>query len=146
MAKTIDMQLMRYINLFGKISHVSTTDCFVYNNTIFFAVPKALMMQAIGRNGENVKRISETFSKRIKIVSMPSEKEITDDKISALKRFITEVVAPVEFTGLDFTDDVVVLSGSRESKAILIGRDRSREKELADVLERIFGVKAFKIV
>ncbi len=146
MAKTIDMQLMRYINLFEKISRVSTTDCFIYNNTIFFAVPKALMMQAIGRNGENVKRISETFSKRIKVVSMPSDKEILDDKMGALKRFITEVVLPVEFTGLDFNDDVVVLSGSRESKAILIGRDRSREKELAHVLEKIFGVKAFKIV
>ena len=146
MAKTIDMQLMRYINLFERVSRVSTTDCFVYNNTIYFAVPKKLVMIAVGRNGENVKRVSETFRKKIKIVAMPSEAEIAEDKFNALKRFVTEVVAPIEFTGFDFKDDVITLAGSRESKAILIGRDRSREKELSEVLERTFGIKELKIM
>ena len=146
MSRTIDMQLMRYINLFGKVARVSTTDCFVYNNTIYFAVPKAFMMQAIGRNGENVKIISETFRKKVKIVSMPSDTELVNDKMSALKRFIAEVVSPIEFTGIDFKDDIITISGSRESKAMLIGRDRSREKELSEVLERSFGIKGFKIM
>lgn len=146
MAKTIDMQLMRYINLFERVSRVSTTDCFVYNNTIYFAVPKKLVMAAVGRNGENVKKVSETFRKKIKIVAMPSESEIAEDKFNALKKFVAEVVAPIEFTGFDFKDDIITLAGSRENKAILIGRDRSREKELSEVLERTFGIKELKIM
>jgi transcription antitermination factor NusA-like protein len=143
--KTIDMQLMRYINLFGRISRVSTTDCFVYNNTIYFAVPKKFVMIAVGRNGENVKRISETLRRKIRIVAMPSAQEIDDSKIESLKRFLTDVVAPVKFSSIELKDDVVVLSGDRESKAILIGRDRCREKELSEVLEKMFGVKGLKI-
>jgi NusA-like KH domain protein len=144
-AKTIDMQLMRYINLFERISRVSTTDCFVYNNTIYFAVPKKLVMAAVGKNGENVKRIAETLGKKIKVVAMPTEKELADDMFSALKSFLIAVVAPVEFTGFDFNGEVVSISGSRESKAIMIGRDRVKEKELAEVLKRTFGVKEFRI-
>ena len=146
MARTIDMQLMRYINLFERITRVSTTDCFVYNNTIYFAVPKALMMQAVGRNGDNVKRVSETFRKKVKIVVMPSDSEIANDKMIALKKFVTEVVAPIEFTGFDLQDDKIIISGSRENKAMLIGRDRSKEKELSEVLERSFGIKELKIM
>lgn len=144
-AKIIDMQLMRYINLFERVSRVSTTDCFVYNNTIYFAVPKKLVMSAVGRNGENVKHIAETLGKKIKIVAMPNEADLDKDKFNSVKNFLTEVVAPVEFTGFDLVDGVATLSGSRESKAILIGRDRVKEKELAEVLERTFGIKEFKI-
>ncbi len=143
-AKTIDMQVMRYINLFGRISRVSTTNCFVYNNTIYFAVPKNQVMFAVGRNGENVKQLSEVLRRKIRIVAEPNE---GGDRIHALKKFIEEVVAPVEFTSLDLNNDgVLVLSGEREAKAMLIGRDRSKEKELAEVLERNFGVKEFKII
>ena len=146
MPQTIDMQLMRYINLFGRVTRISTTNCFVYNNTIYFAVPKAFMTQAIGKGAENVRRVSETFRKKVKIVVMPNDSEIENDKITALKKFVTEVVSPVEFTSFEMKENIVTLSGSRESKAILIGRDRNREKELAEVLEKLFGVKEFKIM
>ena len=49
MAEIIDMQLMRYINLFSRTTRVPTTKCFVYNNQIVFAVPKAKVSVAIGR-------------------------------------------------------------------------------------------------
>ena len=54
MAGVIDMQLMRYINLFSRISKVSTTKCFTYNNQIIFAVPKDKVSMAIGKGAENV--------------------------------------------------------------------------------------------
>jgi len=145
MTKTIDMQLMRYINLFERISRVSTTNCFVYNNTIYFAVPKKLVMSAVGKNGENVKRIAETLGRKIKIVSMPNELSMQNDLFNSIKNFLVEVVSPIEFTGFDFVDGMVSISGDRESKAILIGRDRTREKELAEILKITFGVKEFKI-
>ena len=41
--KTIDMQDMRYLNLFGRITQVQTRLCFQYNNFIVFCVPKGLV-------------------------------------------------------------------------------------------------------
>jgi hypothetical protein len=48
MAGVIDMQLMRYINLFARTTKVQTTKVFVYNNQIIFAVPKAKVSIAFG--------------------------------------------------------------------------------------------------
>ncbi len=147
------MQLMRYINLFGKITRISTTDCFVYNNTLYFAVPKSLMSQALGKNAENVKTISEVLRKKIRIVAAPmndnfNKSESGKQKSEILKQFVTNIVAPIEFEDLIFdpTTQAAVISGSRDSKAMLIGRDRVRAKELEEVLTRTFGIKELKFV
>lgn len=64
MAQIIDMKLMRYINLFEKISHVSTTSCFVYNNIIIFGVPSAMVSKAIGKQGENMKKLGMRLGRK----------------------------------------------------------------------------------
>ena len=142
MAKTIDMQLIRYINFFEKVAGVSTTSCFVYNNTIYFAVPKASVMKAVGRNGENVKHISEVFRKKIRVVPLPND----FNDAESLKNFFMEIVSPVEITGVELKEGFIVLSGSRESKAILIGRNRVRETELSEAVKTTFGLKGLKIM
>lgn len=150
MGKTIDMQLMRYINLFARVSRVSTTDCFVYNDTIYFAVPKKMMSEAIGKSASNVKTLSETLRRRIRVISAPKkeffDKADNSEKEKIIEEFIREIVAPVEFTSFNFIEGVATVSGTRESKAMMIGRDRAREKELNEILERTFGVKEFKVI
>ena len=148
MGKEIDMQLMRYINLFERISRVSTLNCFVYNNTIYFAVPKSLVRQAIGRGGENIKMLSETLRRKIRVVSLiKSEGANLEEsaKAKVIGEFVKEVVAPVELSSFEFQDGVFSVSGTRESKAILIGRNRVKEQELSEVLQRTFGIKEFKV-
>ena len=150
MGKTIDMQFMRYINLFEGISRISTTDCFIYNNTIYFAVKPSLLSKAVGKNGANVRQISETLRKRVRVISMPAIEKFdngsSEEKNKILKNFILEVVSPMEFTTLDYVDSVVSISGSREQKAMMIGRDRSKQVELQEVLSRTFGVKELKFI
>ena len=138
MAKTIDMQFMRYINLFEKISHVATTNCFVYNNTIIFAVPKAQVSQAIGPGASNVKRMSETLRKKIKVITMPSGD-------AGIKKFIEEIVEPIKLNGLELKDGIVMISADRQGKAMLIGRNRVREQELTEILTKTLKVQGLKI-
>lgn len=151
MSKTIDMQLMRYINLFAKIAKVQTHNCFVYNNTIYFAVPKKDVTKALGKNASNVKKISETLRKRVRVISKPKTELVdsdkaTEEKENALKTFVAEIVAPVEFSSFDFKpeENTVTISGTREQKAMMIGRDRVRQKELQEILDRNFGVKVVR--
>ena len=59
MANTIDMQDIRYLNLFNKITRVSTRFCFKYNEMIIFCVPKQLISKALGERGKNIKQINE---------------------------------------------------------------------------------------
>jgi NusA-like KH domain protein len=138
MAKTIDMQFIRYINLFEKFSRVSTTNCFIYNNTLFFAVPKSKLFQAIGTNGNNIKKIGDILRKRVKIVEMPSE-------VQGVNKFVRDVVYPVEFDGLEVNGKEVVISATMQNRAMLIGRGRVREAELLEILNKSFGIDKIKI-
>ncbi len=137
--KIIDMQLMRYINLFSKIARVPTTNCFVYNNMIIFAVPKDKVSFAVGKNGVNVKKLSETLRRKIKIIEMP----VGDNGVS---KFVVGVTSPVEFNKLEVRDNVAVINAGRESKAALIGRGRVRERELASILKKVFSISGVRII
>jgi len=132
--------LMRYINLFAKMTRVQTTKVFVYNNQIVFAVPRAKVSEAIGRGAVNVKRLNEILRKKIKVVAMPA---VDDD--SGIGKFVEETVAPVEFNKIEVKENSVVVTAGRQSKAALIGRGRQREKELADVLKNFFHISKLRI-
>jgi transcription antitermination factor NusA-like protein len=140
MANIIDMQLMRYINLFARTTKVTTTKVFYYNNGIVFAVPKAKMSLAIGKGACNIKKMSETLRKKIRVVAMPAV-----DDVEGIKKFVGDVVAPIEFVGIEMKGGSIVVNAGRQSKAALIGRNRVREKELADVLKSFFGVSKLRI-
>jgi|TARA_B100001964_G_scaffold244217_1_gene324807 N utilization substance protein A len=140
MAVIIDMQLMRYINLFARTTKVSTTKVFVYNNQIIFAVPKAKVSLAIGKGAVNVKKLNEILRKKIKVVAMPAI-----DSNEGIGKFVEDVVAPIEFNKVEVKDDSVVVNAGRQSKAALIGRNRMREKELGDVLRNFFHITKLRI-
>jgi transcription antitermination factor NusA-like protein len=134
----IDMQTMRYLNLFNKVSHVKTTRCFVYNNTILFAVPSAMMRQAIGPEARNVHIIQETLGKRVKIIA---EAQGPRD----VEKFVRSVVDPVSFKSLSVEGDEAVINAGGQYKAALIGRNKARLDELALIIQNVFG-KQLKIV
>jgi len=141
MASVIDMQLMRYINLFAKTTGVQTTKVFVYNNQIVFAVPKSKVSIAIGRGAVNARRLNEILRKKIKVVAMPEV-----DSNEGIGKFVEETVAPIEFNKIEVKENSVVVTAGRQSKAALIGRNRTREKELADVLKNFFHIAKLRIV
>ena len=138
MANIIDMQVMRYINLFQKVTGIETRHCFQYNNQIIFAVPKTMLFKAIGKDGRNVKMVSSAFRKKIKIIPMAEGPE-------QLSKFIEDLVAPITFNGIEMSPNQLTLNAGRESKAALIGRNRTREKELAEILKGTFKIPKLKI-
>ena len=76
---TINIQTMRYINLLDSTSRVKTRKCFVYNNTIIFAVPSELMSRAIGPNASNIHYLQEKLGKRIRQVDLLRHKSPRSD-------------------------------------------------------------------
>ena len=137
MAGTIDMQDMRYLNLFEKITRVSTRYCFKYNEAIVFCVPRSLVSRAIGEKGINVKKMNEILNKRIKVIPQPLG-------IDDAKKFIESIVSPVTFKELEVNDEIILTAGS-QSKAALIGRNKRRLLELQKISRDYFG-KELKIV
>ena len=137
MANTIDMQDMRHLNLIEKITKIRTRFCFMYNETIFFCVPKQFVSKAIGERGRNIKNMSEILRRKIKIIPIPNG-------IEHAKYFIESIVAPVEFKEIQISKDEIILTAWRQSKAALIGRNKRRLMEMKKIIGDFFG-RDFKI-
>ncbi len=138
MGNTIDMQDLRHLSLFRKITHISTQFCFHYNDTIFFCVPRALVSRAVGENGMNVRRMYEILRKRVKIVAGP--RGIEDAEL-----FIKAIVSPVTFKNLEIREDEIILTAGSQSKASLLGRNKRRLLEMQKIVKGFFG-KEYRIV
>lgn len=128
--KTLDMQFIRYLNLFEKITRVRTKNCFSYNNAIIFGVPYMQVSRAIGQNGENIKQMSEILGRKIKVIAFPARN---------IHEMISRIVEPVRFKNLEVKNNEVIITAGRESKASLIGRNRARLEELNNIVKEYYG-------
>ena len=138
MAGTISMQDMRHLNLFRRITGVSTRHVLQYNETIIFCVPKNLIRKAMGDKRSNLRKISEILGRRIKVIPLPKG-------IQHTKEFIKTIVFPVEFNDLEIKDDEIVLTAGSRNKAALLGRHKRRYLEMQKIVKDFFG-KEFRII
>lgn len=132
------MQDIRHLNLFEKITRIQTRFSFKYNDTLIFGVPKPFLLQAIGRDSENLRKIHGILKTRVKVVPLP--KGIED-----LKIFVERIVAPVKFKEIEVIGDDIVLTAGSESKAALIGRNKRRLLEMQKIIADYFS-KGFRII
>lgn len=138
MGSTINMQDMRYLNLFRNITKVSTQSCFKYNQALVFCVPKELVSKAIGENGKNSKHLSKILNKKIKIIPAPKDSE-------SVKEFIQAVISPNELKDVEVKDDEIIITAGSNNKASLIGREKRRLLEMKKIVRDFFG-KEVRIV
>lgn len=135
---TIDMQTMRYINLFERIARVRATKCFVYNNTIYFAVPAKFFGKA--NVSQTSRMIADQLGKRVRIIRDSNE------DVNSVGKFVSDVVSPAGFDNFELQEGVyVITAGSRERAATLIGRNKTRLLELSEIIQSYFG-KSIKVV
>lgn len=137
MANTIDMQDLRYLNLFNNVTRINTQYCFEYNNIIFFCVPKNLISRAIGENASNIRRMSEIMKKRVRIIAIPKD-------ISDAKMFIETITNPVQIKEIEINENEIIVGGNVQTKAALIGRNKRRLLEMQSII-RDFFKKNFRV-
>jgi len=138
MKNTINMQDMRYLNLFGKLTQVTTRFCFKYNEMIIFCVPRKLISKSIGKEGRNIKKLSDILRRKIKVIAIPSG-------IEDAREFIEDIVSPVMFKDLDVKSNEIILTAGSQNKAALLGRNKRRFLELQNIVKDYFG-KELKII
>jgi len=133
MEGTLNMQDMRYLNLFGRVTRIDTRFCIRYNGMLIFCVPKNLVMRAVGENARNIRTISEILQKKIRII--PSPRGIQD-----IRTFIEDIVSPTTFKDIAvMNNELIITAGNTQNKANLIGRNKVRLFELQKVAKDYFG-------
>jgi transcription antitermination factor NusA-like protein len=139
MISTINMQDMRHLNLFSRITRINTRFCVRYNNTIIFCVPKEFVMRALGRDGENIRQLSEILGKRVRVI--PTPRGLQD-----ARGFIATIVKPATFKDLEVKgNEIILTAGNMQNKATLMGRGKMRLIEMQKIVKDFFG-KEFRII
>ena len=143
MVKTLSMFFIQYINLFEKLFGLRAEHCFSYNNSIIFVVKPFFIARVMSRHGLKVKKLSFMIRKKTKIVSEP--KGMQD-----INRFVSSIVYPVRFkkitiTGEEDNKEAIINAGGMQSKATLIGRNKTKQKELQNILQEYFGIRNLRI-
>jgi transcription antitermination factor NusA-like protein len=136
MEKTINMQDLRYIKLFGKITNIHTRYCIEYNNVIIFCVPRYLIPRALGEDAKNIRRLKEILKKKVRVISLPKGD-------ADIGNFISAIIQPVDYQSLEILNNEVVVNAGR-NKAALLGRNKRRLLEMQKIIKDFFG-KDFRI-
>lgn len=138
MVRVLDMQFIRYANLFNRITRIRTNHCFQYNNTIVFVVPRKFVLKAIGPNNSNLERLSKIIQKKIKIVAIPHGKE-------DIENFVSIIIKPAKFKSIEIKDNEATIIAGAQSKASLIGKGKCRLEEMKNILDQYFGIKKVRV-
>jgi NusA-like KH domain protein len=141
MRSVMDIKAIQNLNLFEKITGAKARCCFNYNSTMIFVVPRHMLNQALGRNASNINRLSIGLNKRVRIITSPSD----DQDIRDIERFVRSIVYPYDFKNAMIENDELVIFSLPRTKAALIGRDKTRLKELTEVVDCFFGIKKIVI-
>lgn len=130
----LDIKRIQYMNAFERVTGVKAKACFNYNTTVVFVVPKPLMTKTIGKEAVTVKKLAVKIGHKIKIVAAPTSK-------ADLESFIQAITFPHRIKGISSENNKLIIHTNPRTKALIIGRGKTRLRELAEVLERFFRIK-----
>ncbi|MFH0831537.1 MAG: hypothetical protein V1886_01575 [archaeon] len=139
MTRTLEMQFIQYMNFFERAIGLRAKHCFSYNSTIFFVVSPALVPRALGNGAENLKRLSIMLRRKIRIIAAPSS-------ANDAKEFISRLVYPLEINGFTIEGKEGCILAPRQSRAMIIGRNKTKLVELEGVLKEYFGIKKLRVI
>lgn len=141
METKLNITSIQYINLFGDVTGIRATDCFEYGSSMVFVVKPGFVLKAVGKDGGNVKRLSEKIRKKVKVISLPLQHATDYD----LTKFILALIYPIRFKKLTRDEDGITILAGPQAKAQLIGRNSARLNELRNILRKYFKIKRIRI-
>jgi N utilization substance protein A len=124
---------VRIVGTFERLIGVHVRDCIVDDDTVYFLIEPGKMGLAIGRNGANIKNISGTLGKKVKIFEYADTPE-------KLVRSLIPVI-----NSLDISNGVVTVSVPASERSAVIGKSGKNIKIIRLFLDRHFAIKNLRL-
>lgn len=127
----LDLKTMGYISVFEKYTHAIVKDCFLTGNVLVFVIKEGQIGKAIGKKGINIKNLSKKFKKPLRII------EFSDN----IEKFVKNLIYPVKTHIEKRGNKIVIATEDTKTKGFLFGRDKSKLKDMQEVVKRYFDVE-----
>lgn len=125
----LDIETIGYVNTFENLTRVGVKDCFLdKNNNLVFIVDFGKAGMAIGKDGSNIKRLSNMLKKRIKVI------EFNSDPV----KFAANVIQPLKGEIRQEDKIIIIKADSMQDKAKLIGRNKQNLNALQELINKYF--------
>lgn len=126
----LDQRLIGYITLFENLTRAKVKDAFLdREDRVVFVVNEGDAGKAIGKNGNNIKRISKMIKRNIKVIEYSSD--VVD--------FIKSAINPIIADSIEIENNIVTIrSKDLHTKSILIGRDKRNINNLNNLVKKYF--------
>jgi len=128
--------LIKFISLFESLTRAKVKDCIEDGKSLLFIVEENEIGKAIGKKGENVRRIENALKRKIKIVEFNS----------SMLDFIKNLVSPVQLVDISEEEGIVTIRASDlKSRGYLIGRDGQNLRKYEEIIRRYFDITEIKV-
>lgn len=124
MSITYDQRTIGIIATFEQITKTTVKNC-VIDNSILFVVKEGDAGKAIGKQGLNIKKLSNLLKKPVRVV------EYTEDPIQFVKNLTKNTNSKVY---KDPNGEIIIHPATGKDKGIILGRDKQHLKLLQDLL------------
>jgi len=133
----ITVEELRYLSIFQDLTRALPYRCIIdeEGDRLIFLVKESDLGRAIGRNGRNVRLLSEIFKKKVEVVAY------SDDLETMVRHLFPGVkIESIEIRERPNKEKVVIVKVAEEDKGRAIGREGRNIKRARLVLRKLFGV------
>jgi N utilization substance protein A len=131
-----DADVMKIIALFEGSTGARVKDC-ISNERLIFIVEENEIGKAIGKKGNNIKRLENVLKKKIRVVGFSHD----------VLQFIKNLLYPLQIANIENNDGCVTITGpDTKTKALIIGRDKKNLNNLTSIVKRYFDIGEIRVV
>lgn len=127
-----NIDIINYINLFEKVTRAKVKGCYLMNSGLIFIVNLGEAGKAIGKSGQNIKRLRDMLKKNIKIV------EFNPD----LTKFVKNLIYPVNSKINKVNENTIEIEvKGAKAKEMILGRKRENFKDFQQIVSDYFSAE-----
>lgn len=131
-----DIDAMKFMSMFESMTGAKLKDCIISEGVITFIVEEGELGKAIGKKGSNVRRLENSFKKKIRI------SEFSDN----LVKFIQNLTYPAKIEEVKRDDNTVIITAAdSQSRGNLIGRGASILRAYEAIVKRYYDIEEIKV-
>ncbi len=125
----LNKEALGYINVFSTMTKSDVRQCFITSSGIIFVVETHQAGLAIGKNGINIRRLSQMFHKPIRVI------EYNEDKSTFLKNILFPLI-PKEV--MIENEKLKIVAEDYAQKGKIYGRDRTNLARIKEIFASEF--------
>ncbi|MAF89171.1 MAG: NusA-like transcription termination signal-binding factor [Euryarchaeota archaeon] len=131
MTLLITNDTLALVSALEKISNARVIECIDSENELIYIVQEGDARLAIGKNGENAKRLTRDVGKNVRIVEMP------EDPVNFVRNYLGN---GMEYS-IELKDDTLLINTDDYNKGRVIGKGGKKVKILGSLLKRHYNLQ-----